>query len=97
MPGRILLATALVLLVGVSAAAQEKWPSRTITIVGAFPTAAGTDSGTPKMIRQEIIVYRSREDQAFVAEVPELPGCAADGATYHEAVAILRGRSRATR
>lgn len=27
------------------------------------------------------------EDQAFVAEVPELPGCAADGATYAEAVA----------
>jgi predicted RNase H-like HicB family nuclease len=26
------------------------------------------------------------EDQAFVAEVPELPGCAADGATYHEAL-----------
>jgi predicted RNase H-like HicB family nuclease len=38
------------------------------------------------MIRYEIIVYWSDEDQAFVAEVPELPGCAADGATYQEAI-----------
>ena len=30
----------------------------------------------------EIILYWSKEDQAFIAEVPELPGCAADGATY---------------
>lgn len=39
------------------------------------------------MIRYEIIVYWSKEDQAFIAEVPELPGCAADGATYQEAIA----------
>jgi predicted RNase H-like HicB family nuclease len=39
------------------------------------------------MIRYEIIVYWSDEDQAFIAEVPELPGCAADGATYQEAIA----------
>ena len=38
-------------------------------------------------IKYEIILYWSTEDQAFVAEVPELPGCAADGATYQEAVA----------
>jgi len=38
-------------------------------------------------IRYEIILYWSDEDRAFVAEVPELPGCAADGATYHEALA----------
>ncbi len=37
--------------------------------------------------RYEIIIYWSAEDQAFVAEVPELPGCMADGATYTEAVA----------
>jgi predicted RNase H-like HicB family nuclease len=37
-------------------------------------------------IRYEIILYWSREDQAFIAEVPELPGCAADGATYQEAL-----------
>ena len=36
--------------------------------------------------RYEVIIYWSDEDQAFVAEVPELPGCAADGATYAEAI-----------
>jgi predicted RNase H-like HicB family nuclease len=35
----------------------------------------------------EIILYWSKHDQAFIAEVPELPGCAADGATYQEALA----------
>jgi tripartite-type tricarboxylate transporter receptor subunit TctC len=40
---RVLLAAALVLLVALPAAAQDKWPSRTITIVGGFPTGAGTD------------------------------------------------------
>ena len=38
-------------------------------------------------IRYEIVLYWSQSDQAFIAEVPELPGCAADGATYQEAVA----------
>jgi len=38
-------------------------------------------------IQYEIILYWSQEDQAFIAEVPELPGCAADGATYQEALA----------
>jgi predicted RNase H-like HicB family nuclease len=37
--------------------------------------------------RYEMIIYWSEEDQAFIAEVPELPGCAADGITYKEAVA----------
>jgi predicted RNase H-like HicB family nuclease len=34
----------------------------------------------------EIIIYWSDDDSAFIAEVPELPGCAADGASYAEAV-----------
>ncbi len=38
-------------------------------------------------IRYEIILYWSKQDAAFIAQVPELPGCAADGATYQEAVA----------
>ena len=38
------------------------------------------------MTKYEIILYRSDEDQAFIAEIPELPGCAADGATRQEAL-----------
>jgi len=38
------------------------------------------------MSKYEMIIYWSDEDQAFIVEVPELPGCAADGATYQEAV-----------
>ena len=37
-------------------------------------------------LRYEIILYWSEEDQAFIAEVPGLPGCAADGKTYQEAL-----------
>jgi predicted RNase H-like HicB family nuclease len=37
--------------------------------------------------RYEIIIYWSEEDKAFVAEVPELPGCMADGKTHQEALA----------
>ncbi len=40
----------------------------------------------PSSINYEIILYWSQEDQAFIAEVPELSGCAADGATYQEAL-----------
>jgi len=39
------------------------------------------------MIKYEVIIYWSEEDKAFLAEVPELPGCMADGATYQEALA----------
>ena len=39
------------------------------------------------MIRYEVILYWSEEDGAFIAEVPELPGCMADGTTYQEALA----------
>jgi len=42
--------------------------------------------GVNSMIRYEVIIYWSNEDHAFIAEVPELPGCAADGKTYQEAL-----------
>jgi predicted RNase H-like HicB family nuclease len=38
------------------------------------------------MYKYEVIIYWSEEDQAYLAEVPELPGCMADGITYHEAL-----------
>ena len=37
-------------------------------------------------VRYEIVLYWSPPDEAFLAEVPELPGCAADGASYREAL-----------
>lgn len=37
-------------------------------------------------LRYEIVIYWSEPDQLFVAEVPELPGCAADGDTYQDAL-----------
>jgi len=41
------------------------------------------------MINYEIIIYWSKEDEAFIAEVPELAGCMADGNTYHEALSNI--------
>ncbi len=40
--------------------------------------------------RYEMVIYWSDADEAFLVEVPELPGCMADGATYEEAVANAR-------
>ena len=38
------------------------------------------------MPKYEIIIYWSEEDQLFIADVPELPGCMADGKTYQHAL-----------
>jgi len=38
------------------------------------------------MYKYEMIVYWSEEDRAFIAEVPELSGGMADGASYEEAL-----------
>ena len=38
------------------------------------------------MIKYEFIIYWSEEDEAFVADVPELPGCVAHGATQESAL-----------
>ena len=36
--------------------------------------------------KYEVILFWSYEDDVFIAEVPELPGCMADGSTYEEAI-----------
>jgi predicted RNase H-like HicB family nuclease len=46
------------------------------------------------MIKYEVILYWSAEDNAFIAEVPELPGCMADGADYQEALANVETIAR---
>ena len=38
------------------------------------------------MSKYEVIIYWSEDDKAFIAEVPELPGCMADGATKQAAL-----------
>lgn len=38
------------------------------------------------MTNYEIVLFWSKADDAYIAEVPELPGCAADGKTRHEAI-----------
>jgi predicted RNase H-like HicB family nuclease len=39
--------------------------------------------------KYEVIIYWSPEDQAFIAEAPELPGCMADGKSHQDALANL--------
>lgn len=38
------------------------------------------------MSKHEVIIYWSEDDKAFITEAPELPGCAADGATKQAAL-----------
>lgn len=38
------------------------------------------------MSKYEIIIYWSNEDNSYIAEIPELPGCMADGSSYQEAL-----------
>jgi predicted RNase H-like HicB family nuclease len=38
------------------------------------------------MYKYEVVVYWSEEDESYIAEVPELPGCMADGNTYADAI-----------
>ncbi|MBC8335220.1 MAG: type II toxin-antitoxin system HicB family antitoxin [Anaerolineales bacterium] len=41
------------------------------------------------MIKYEVILYWSEDDQSFIAEAPELPGCMSDGESYQQALANL--------
>lgn len=40
--------------------------------------------------RYELVIYWSADDQRFIVEVPELPGCMADGESYQDAVANVQ-------
>ena len=46
------------------------------------------------MSKYEVIIYWSEEDYAFIAEVPELSGCMADGATKAKALAAAERVAR---
>lgn len=37
-------------------------------------------------IKYEMVIFWSEEDDAYIVEVPELPGCMADGRTYEDAI-----------
>jgi len=42
------------------------------------------------MSKYELVIWWSTDDEAFLVEVPELPGCMADGKTYEEALANVQ-------
>ena len=46
------------------------------------------------MDKYEVIIFWSESDQAFVAEIPELPGCMAHGGTQEEALANAKNAER---
>lgn len=46
--------------------------------------------GIEESLRYEVIIYWSDDDEAFIAEMPELPGCAGDGQTPQEALTAVQ-------
>jgi predicted RNase H-like HicB family nuclease len=42
------------------------------------------------MTKYKLVMWWSEDDSAFLVEVPELPGCMADGATQEEALANVQ-------
>jgi predicted RNase H-like HicB family nuclease len=63
------------------------WPRRGNSLGGCGRRYFGSHPSRVVTTRYELIIYWSKEDDSFVVEVPELPGCMADGQTYAEAVA----------
>ena len=53
-----------------------------------------TTAADTAMLRYETIFYWSEDDRAFIAELPELPGCAADGPTPVDALAAVQRVAR---
>jgi predicted RNase H-like HicB family nuclease len=75
---------------------QDTWELNTVTLPDTDPQSRASAVHKPlankveaalKAGKRPIIIEWSNEDQAFIAEVPELPGCMADGKTYAEAIA----------
>ena len=52
----------------------------------AAESASWSSTKSMPDLRYQVTVYWSDEDGAYLAEVPELPGCMADGETYTEAM-----------
>jgi len=48
---------------------------------------SNTAAKRTEMIKYKLIIYYSDMDKSFIVEVPELPGCMADGRTYQDALA----------
>ena len=81
---------------GDTESAAQKWRKGQIVTrsskcdMQSLTTALEVKNAMAANYRYEVIIYWSDEDQAFVAEVPELEGCAADGATYQEAISNVQ-------
>jgi predicted RNase H-like HicB family nuclease/predicted RNA binding protein YcfA (HicA-like mRNA interferase family) len=62
-------------------------PKRSLIKLNKSVKSSSNTNSPSNDMRYELIIYWSRADECFIVEVPELPGCMADGVTYEEAVA----------
>ena len=69
---------------------EGAWLSQTSSFGRCAPSLPDIDFGVNPMPKYELIIWWSEDDGAFLVEVPELPGCMADGATYEEAARNAR-------
>ena len=58
-------------------------------MIEAHPAPRPSGRGYDWAVKYEVIIFWSDEDGAFIAEVPELPGCMADGPTKAEALSAV--------
>ncbi|HEV3202625.1 MAG TPA: type II toxin-antitoxin system HicB family antitoxin [Bryobacteraceae bacterium] len=66
--------------------AEHRLPGKTVPGQTGPGYNLETQAGRQSMIKYEVIIYWSEQDAAFIAEVPELPGCAAHGPTQEDAL-----------